>query len=268
MNSWNRKICRLCLIAAFFFAGWASLLSFASDGDADMIYLNTGGSINGIITRENETAVEAEIGAGTIVINRADIKDIHHASAKALAGLRNEWAKERSRLKSEEKNFEEDRSRRLKSYEDWVNEESLRKTGRKREEGEVKVVRDPDSQAILVSAILNGEVKVLLELDTGASLVILSKRIGDKLGVDMSPENKKNIVGLRLVGGQIARARTVILKSIATEGIEEKNVLAAVMLEDTSGPDLKDGLLGRSFLGRFSIKLDMRKMSMVLQRLR
>ncbi|MCX5678445.1 MAG: retropepsin-like aspartic protease [Candidatus Omnitrophica bacterium] len=233
-----------------------------------MIYLNTGGSISGIITRESATGVEAEIGAGTIVINRADIKSMHHASAEALADLRDKWAEERSRLKLQEKSSEEDRGRRLKAYENWVNEEAKSKTGKAREEGEVKVVRDPDSQAILVSAILDGEVKALLELDTGASLVILSKHIGDKLGVDMSSETKRNIVGLRLVGGQIVKARTVILKSIAIEGVEERDVLAAVMLEDAGPADLKDGLLGRSFLGRFNIRLDMQKMSMSLQKLK
>jgi clan AA aspartic protease (TIGR02281 family) len=250
------------------FTGWACLLSFASEEDADTIYLNTGGSISGIITRESAAGVEAEIGAGTIVINRADIKSMHHASAEALVELRNKWAEERSRLKAEEKSSEEDRGRRLKAYEDWVNEGAKRKTGKAGEEGEVKVARDPDSQAILVSALLDGEVKALLELDTGASLVILSKRIGDKLGIDMSSETKKNIVGLRLVGGQIIKARTVMLKSITIEGVEEKDVLAAVMLEDAPEAGLKDELLGRSFLGRFNIKLDMQKMSMTLQKLK
>ena len=263
-----KRAYKIYLLMTLIFAGWICFLCFASEEDADTIYLNTGGSINGIITRESASGVEAEIGVGTISINRADIKSIRHASAEALAELRNKWAQSRARLKAGEQSFEEGRSRRLKAYEDWVNEETRRKAREDGEEGEVKITHDPDSKAILVSAILDGEVKALLELDTGASLVILSKRIGDKLGIDMSSEAKNSVIELRLVGGQAVSARTVILKSVAIEGVEEKDVLGAVMLEDRGPFALKDGLLGRSFLGRFNIKLDMQKMKMVLQKLK
>ena len=44
--------------------------------------------------------------------------------------------------------------------------------------------------------------------------------------------------------------------------------ILVVLIEDSGYAGFKDGLLGRSFLGRFNMKVDVEKMSMVLQKLK
>lgn len=266
MNNRARVSCIAVMSAV---AVWtACAFCFASGEDADTIYLKSGGKIDCIITAETPSGVEAEMGAGTIVINRADIREIRRASPEGAAVLRDRWAKDRAELKAQEESFDDDRNRRLEAYEKWIGAKTAhRAPGRDKEEGEVGIVRDPGSHAILVNTVLDGKVKALLELDTGASLVILSRRIGDRLGIDLSSEPKKDVMDLHLVGGRTVKAKAIVLKSIAIEGVEEKDVLAAVVLEDGGPAGLKDGLLGRSFLGRFSIRIDMQKMTMSLKKL-
>ena len=240
----------------------------AAEDNADTIYLNNGRSVSGIISKESTANVELETSSGAVVINRADIQNIHHASAEALIELKNKWAEHQIDLKAQEKTFEEERENRFKAYGEHIKEETERKAKETREEGEVKIVREPHSNAVVVSTVLNDNVTAMLIVDTGANIIVLSKRIGEKLGIDMSTDSGKNLTELHLPGGQSAKARTIVLKSVKIQGIEEKDVLAAVILEERERPGFKDGLLGRSFLDRFNIKIDLQKMSMVLQKLK
>lgn len=248
----------------------SSAFLFAAEEDSDIVYLNNGGKVSGIISKEGTANIELETIAGTIAISRAGVKSVHHASPKALDALRDKWEGERLGLKAQEKTSAQEREDRLKAYGEWVKSTADNSSGKEREASEVKIVRDPDSNAVLVGAVLNDDVKTVLVVDTGASIVVLSKSVGDKLGIDTSdtPGNAGgDIVQLHLAGGQTVKGRIVILKSLSINGVEEHGIQAAVLLEEKGNIGFKDGLLGRSFLNRFSINIDAKKMTMTLQKL-
>lgn len=254
------------IFAVIFFTVCMCHPCIASEENADTIYFNNGRSVSGIISKEDAKTVELETDGGSTVISRTGIKNIYHAPADKLAELRDKWEKRRANLKSEEKISEESRKARLKAYGDWV-EQSRRKAPLAHEEGEIPIKRDPQSQSVLVDVILNGEIKALLVVDTGASIIVLTKSIGDKLGLDLSNDKGTDILELRLAGGRVVKAKGITLKSVRIAGIEEKDVSCAVLLDNKGTPDFKDGLLGRSFLNRFNIKLDSKNMKMFLQKL-
>lgn len=238
----------------------------AEEKPGDTIYLNNGRSITGIVSKEGKNAVELETVSGAVVINRAQIKRIERAPSEELSALRDSWAARHSALKSQEKASEEARQKRFKDYGEWV-EEVQSKKAPEQKEGEVAIRRDPESRSILVEALLNNDVKATLILDTGASVTVVSKSIGKRLGVDVETDSGNDVGEMHLAGGKTVKARMVILKSLAIDGIEEKDVAAAVLLEEKEHLGFKDGLLGRSFLNRFNIAIDVQAMKMVLRKI-
>lgn len=241
---------------------------FAGEIDQDTIYLTNGRSVKGIIVKEDNMKIELDTGFGTVVVSRAQVRSVHKAMPEAQADLKKSWKKQQSALRAKEKELEQERERRQRSYGEWVEEGLRRKAADSRAEGEVKISRDPESQSILVDAVLNGNVKATLVLDTGASIVVLSKRLGTELGIDMTEDAKAGLLELRLAGGRTVKAKAVVLESVDIQGIEEKNVMAAVLMEDAEHIGFKDGLLGRSFLGRYNLRIDLKSMVMSMQKLK
>jgi len=238
----------------------------ATEDNADTIYLKNGGYVSGIISKESETGIEMQTADGSVVIGRPDIKNIHHAPSGAANKLRDGWGKNRTNLEADRENSEKERKERFKIYEKWVNDQARKKKSETREEGQVSIKRDPESQSVLADTVLNGDIKALLIVDTGASIIVLSKKIGDKMELDLVTD-KGDFMQLHLAGGQTVKAKGIILKSVNIDGVEEKNVPAAVLVDDKGGVGFKDGLLGRSFLSRFNMKIDLQKMKMSLQKL-
>lgn len=111
---------------------------------------------------------------------------------------------------------------------------------------------------ILVDCLLNGTVKARLMVDTGASLVVISKHIAQRLGLDTN----KGQLQLILADGRKVEANPVILESIKVGDIELKNVSAAVL--ERESPQ-EDGLLGLSFLENFLVSLDVKKNRLILE---
>ena len=147
----------------------------------------------------------------------------------------------------------------------WKRSLSLQRPGGK---GEAAISRDPDSESVLVEAVLNNETKAVLVVDTGAEMVVLSKQIGEKMGVDVSTDTGRGIIDLHLAGGKTVKARATTIGTIDVEGVVAKDVAAAVLLEDKGSVGFRDGLLGRSFLNRYNISIDLKKMKMVMEELK
>lgn len=86
-------------------------------------------------------------------------------------------------------------------------------------------------------------------VDTGASLCVISPEVAADLGVRPGP--RAETVPMQVVGGVTAGPR-VSLASVRTGGAEAEDVAAVI---HAIGPGI-DGLLGNSFLGRFTVTLD------------
>jgi clan AA aspartic protease (TIGR02281 family) len=86
-------------------------------------------------------------------------------------------------------------------------------------------------------------------VDTGASLCVVSPELAADLGVRPGP--RAEMVPMQVVGGVTAGPR-VTLASVRVGDAEVENVAAVI---HSIGPGI-DGLLGNTFLGRFTVTLD------------
>jgi clan AA aspartic protease (TIGR02281 family) len=124
-----------------------------------------------------------------------------------------------------------------------------------------KVTFERSGLSIVVEASLNGVLKIPLMVDTGASVVVISKDIARKLGID-SPR-KSSPLFLTVADGRKVPATPVILESIRVGDVEVKNVKAAVL--EIDGAREEYGLLGMSFLENFVIKIDAKSKRLIFE---
>ena len=105
-----------------------------------------------------------------------------------------------------------------------------------------QVVKGPDGHYWAQAKIDGRAVQVLV--DTGASVVALTRADARRLGVDPAPEA---FTGKVQTASGVVRAAPVELKSISVAGVRVDNVEALVVEEG-----LAYSLLGMSYLGRLS----------------
>jgi clan AA aspartic protease (TIGR02281 family) len=120
-------------------------------------------------------------------------------------------------------------------------------------------IKPHGSGHFIVEAQINGGTKVNLMVDTGASMVILSDRLGDLLGVN----NNKDLptMNFSTAGGTI-ESPLFILDSLKIGNAEVFGV------EASTNPNFNgdvDGLLGMSFLGEFKLEMDRENFTMLLK---
>lgn len=112
-----------------------------------------------------------------------------------------------------------------------------------------------------VKATLNGEVTCLLAVDTGASVVAISKKIAGKL--EINPSDSVEDVQFTLADGSLIKSKVIKIKSV-TVGNSTVYDVAAAVIDNPPGPGI-DGLLGMSFLNNFNIKMDVANESLILE---
>lgn len=243
------------------------ILYAVSPARADTVNLKNGGKISGIIEKEDDNIVEVNTGFGTVIFKKSQIKNIKRSGAEESRKMVEEWEEKRKELKSREKEFEEARNSRFKNaYENWMDEARAKKLDEEDVVKRIDIMREPGGRGIMVEALLNNSVKVNLVLDTGASIVALSRKVGEELGIDLS-DTKKDVMELHLADGASSRAKAIILDSVKIQDVEVKNVAAAIMLDQVPRPGVTEGLLGMSFLGKFNLKTDLKSMKMTLEKI-
>jgi aspartyl protease family protein len=123
---------------------------------------------------------------------------------------------------------------------------------------------NPHEAGIIVSATVNNAGIVTLVVDTGASLVILSKDAARRLGIDS--DAIKESIELVMADGRRSRAKYIVLDTIAVDDAQAPRVEAAIV----NDPPQKnvDGLLGMSYLRRFSFRIDQEKKKLYLSAFR
>ena len=114
-----------------------------------------------------------------------------------------------------------------------------------------------DGSTWLVRATLNGHVKGLFLLDTGSTLCVLSRDIAKRLALPPAD----NTVTVQTANGKV-RSPVFRLTDVDVGGTRAGGV-DAVVHEDL--PDGIDGMLGLSFLNRFSYSVDPRRRTLRLQ---
>lgn len=244
------------------------ILCAALPARADTVNLKNGGSVTGIIEKEDKRSVEVNTGFGTVTFKKAQIKNIERSSVEESCRMARKWEEKRKKLKSKEKEFEEARDNRFKgAYENWMDNEKTKKLNEKAAAKQINIMREPGGKGIMVEVLLNNSVKVNLVLDTGASVIALSRKAGEELGIDLS-DTKKNVMEMHLADGRRTMAKAIILDSVKIQELEVKNVTAVIMLDQVPAIGMTEGLLGMSFLGKFNIKTDLKNMKMILEKIK
>ena len=101
----------------------------------------------------------------------------------------------------------------------------------------------------LAEAVINDQRPARFVVDTGATLCVLSPVLAEALGIE--PEPDARVVELQTLNGR-ASGRLVSIPALRVGEAEAKGVAAVILLV---GPEV-DGILGNSFLARFSVTLD------------
>jgi len=226
----------------------AALFCFILEAHADTVYLKNGRAVEGIIKSENDSRVELEIGFGVVGFNRKEIERIYRGSPEETLDIQENWGRQK-----------EESDRRAEAAR--LQEESSPK--------HVDVVQGNGGQ-LVVNALLNKKVQASLILDTGASMIMLSRDIARQLGLDIDKKsvNKNDILETVLADGRKIQARHFILESVSVQGMSADNVDVAVLMDSAIESNLKDGLLGMSFLKNFSFKIDAAHKKLILEKSR
>ena len=117
------------------------------------------------------------------------------------------------------------------------------------------------SSNIMVNVLINDLVRANFVLDTGASLVVISRDIADKLGIGF--RRGESAIYITLADGRKVNANIVTIKSLRIGEIEGKDIEAAV-LDYEENSDL-EGLLGMSFLKQFMINIDAKNGKLIIE---
>ena len=111
----------------------------------------------------------------------------------------------------------------------------------------------------IVEALINGKIKANLMVDTGATMVILSDQLGERLRIT---DNKDlPTMSFNTAGGKV-ETPLFVLESLKIGNAE------VFALEASTNPNFKggvDGLLGMSFLGEFKLEMDRENSKMLLK---
>ena len=120
----------------------------------------------------------------------------------------------------------------------------------------------PDGQGhLLADVLINNKIHASLVVDTGSPVVMLTSSFIQKLGLDLSQSNEGYV---EVLNGKY-KAAAVSLDSIKLGGAQAQDVSATVLLEDSK--EIKDGLLGLSFLSKFHFTLDQTGQKLILRKL-
>lgn len=117
------------------------------------------------------------------------------------------------------------------------------------------------ANGMTVKAVLNGSTTCLLAVDTGASIVVISRDIAQK--IETNPNDTIEGVNFTLADGSTTKSDVIMVKSIKVGNSTAYDVPVAVS-DNPPGHGI-DGLLGMSFLGNFNIKMDVANEKLVLE---
>lgn len=117
--------------------------------------------------------------------------------------------------------------------------------------GKATIRFPPASSVIATEAVVNGR-KGRFLIDTGASVVVLSREFAARLGVAPAAGAAVQVA----TANGLATAHLVRLDAVSVQGVSASGVEAAVV--DQLAGDV-DGLIGLSFLARFEMALDARE---------
>ena len=245
---------------------------------ADTLYLKNGRHVDGIIEREDKEGIELNLGFGTTTFHRSEIDRVVKSDTTEKEAIWQEWGASEKEL--EKRKPEEERKWRERQAE--IERIRLETENLKKEQDEygMKVIKVTAKEGqILVNALLNGEVRANLVLDSGAAVVVLTRHMADKLGIEVEGLKKSRMqvadgrwvdIGLTMLQSvKVQNVEQADPQSAKIPGVEIANVEAAVILDESLDKSkLEDGLLGMAFLKNFKFNADYKNGVVTFERMK
>ncbi len=129
------------------------------------------------------------------------------------------------------------------------------------EAGRTVVPLEREGKSFFVRLKLNNKVWARFLLDTGASAMQISRAMARKLKLK---DLKGQSVPVMLAGGSYVRGKIVEIPEVTIGSAKVHNVKAIVLEQDNL--ELRDGLLGMSFLENFVFSIDTQKGELILEK--
>ncbi len=227
---------RVFLKARLYFVLAGALFIFQECARADVVYFKDGRHWEGLVKGEDEQLVYLDLGFDVAELKKHKISRIQKSDGPSTQTLAVELKR---------KKLARDRALALRDA-------APRKVSFVNEEGH-----------LFADALLNGGVQARLLLDTGSSLVVLSRDMAVKLGLK---RQESSPLVLKVADGRKLKAALVMLDSVKIQGVEARNVQAAILSDEVDDPNFKDGLLGMSFLKKFNFTVDYTNRRLTLAR--
>jgi len=114
---------------------------------------------------------------------------------------------------------------------------------------------------IMVDVTLNNRVTATMLVDTGASVLLISRDVANQLRLYDGGGARK--ITVSLANGSTTTATPVVLQSVQVGDALVKNVRAAI--SETPPSSRVEGLLGMSFLSNFVLRIDSKANKMILE---
>jgi clan AA aspartic protease (TIGR02281 family) len=110
----------------------------------------------------------------------------------------------------------------------------------------------------IADVILNDSRRARFLVDTGASVTVLAPDLADGLGI--APSARGRVMRLQTITGE-TEAPIVLIPSVRVGDVEARDVVAVI--HETAG---LDGILGNTFLARYTVTLDARQGLLTVRR--
>lgn len=151
------------------------------------------------------------------------------------------------------------------AYRGRVESLSLSPSGRMVDDGAAYAIpfEKGPSGVMFVQVFLNNVIRARMVFDTGASLVLISPELAQRLGQTAS-EPAGGKIRLKTAGGDV-EGRSMVISRVDLGDAVKENVRAAVGPQNQTFDDF-DGLLGLSFLEDFQVTIDHRTQEVILRR--
>lgn len=218
------------------------LLIIFSHACADTIKLKNGRTVEGIIKVEDKEIIELEVGSGSVRFLKSEIADISRSSSADLNSLRDRWRRNKLELDNR------------------LAKQRMGEEGKPR-----KAVFSHDARGMTIGVTLNNKVETEMILDTGASLILITRDVAKKLGINL--ERLKPDMKVLVADGRSVDAARIVLDNVKVENSEVRNVAASVLMDERGDLGFGDGLLGMSFLRNFNFKIDQKEKKLILEKL-
>jgi clan AA aspartic protease (TIGR02281 family) len=235
------------------------LLGYAAPVSADIVYLNNGRQMECLVKTQSRDSVELEVEIGTIRLRMAEISRIEKFTPAENEGMAQRW--QAHKVKTD------------KARKEWQEADDARQEQERNRQALLpkKVDISVENGHMIANARINGRVYAKLLVDTGASVVVLSRAIGEKLGLVTgadTPDNKQmNRIEMTVADGRKVTAKYVLLESVTIQDAVATQVEAAVMI-DNKADVIYDGVLGMSYLSRFNVSFNNKDNKLILEKLK